>query len=109
MLDYILQHSEVPKNAVFINTIVTTQLQEKIAEKHGVTTYKTYTGFKHIAEAMARIERDNHAYIFSCEESYGYLPSMDVRDKDGISIALLCIEMAKSYYTQGKNNDRSLA
>lgn len=106
LLDYILQlkkaSNTLQKNSIFINTIVTTFLQEHIAKSYGLEVIKTYTGFKNIAEPMAQIEKEGKSFVFSCEESYGYLASMEVRDKDGISIALLCIEMAKYYFSKGK-------
>lgn len=111
LLDYILlakkNTNTLLDNSVFINTIVTTTLQEKIAKRNGVDTMKTFTGYKNIAEAMATVEKEGKNYVFSCEESYGYLSSMSVRDKDGISVSLLCVEMAKYYSSQGKLlNDR---
>lgn len=106
LLDYILfakkEKNVLKDNSVFINTIVTTTLQEKIAKTFGLTTYKAFTGFKNIAETMAIVEKEQKNFIFSCEESYGYIASMDVRDKDGISISMLCIEMAKYYASKGK-------
>ncbi len=91
----------LPKQGVFINTFVTSNLQEKIAQSYGISTIKTYTGFKNIAKAMSILEKkDALHYVFSCEESYGYLPSTAVRDKDGISICLLCADMAKFYASQ---------
>lgn len=113
LLDYIAtrlqQHALLPENGVFINTIVTSSMQEKIAESHGLKTIKTYTGFKNIAEAMKKIEESRELnFVFSCEESYGYLPSMAVRDKDGIATSLLCVDMAKFYKSKGMSLQEKL-
>lgn len=106
LFDYILfakkEQNTLKDNSVFINTIVTTSLQEKIAKTYGLATLKAFTGFKNIAEMMMKVEKDKKNFIFSCEESYGYIASMAVRDKDGISISMLCIEMAKYYASKGK-------
>ena len=106
LLDYIISRKKAQglfeKGGIFINTIVTTLLQEKIAAYHDVTTAKVYTGYKNIAAYMKKIEDENLGeFIFSCEESYGYLSSMAVRDKDAISTSMLCIDMAKFYASQG--------
>lgn len=107
LLHFILSHEEVLHTnksitPVFINTIVTTTLQEKIARAHGVEVLSGYTGFKNIALFMREIDKsDGRRFIFACEESYGYLASDEVRDKDGISIAILCMNMAKKYHDEG--------
>ncbi len=102
LLDYVLSYTKKSKkNAVFINTIVTTDLHEKIACHHGIEVYKVYTGFKNIAMGIAKFETKHKQCLFACEESYGYMASMEVRDKDGISIALLCMQMALEYKEKG--------
>ncbi len=106
LLDYIVsrkkEHGLLGKKGIFINTVVTSLLQEKIAASYDIATAKVYTGFKNIAEYMKKIESEHMGeFVFSCEESYGFLSSMAVRDKDGISTSMLCIDMAKFYASQG--------
>jgi phosphoglucomutase len=104
---YILERkkarNELPANGVVIKTIVTTELQSKIAQSFGVRVIDTLTGFKYIGDWMSTMERDGSGtYIFGGEESYGYLPIDFVRDKDGIATCYFVAEAANYYATQGK-------
>ncbi len=76
-------------------TIVTTDLQRRIAEAHSVEIHEVLTGFKYIAEQMRVLDhkKSHKRYVFGGEESYGYLPINFVRDKDALSSALLLCEM----------------
>ncbi len=73
-------------------TIVTTELQRLIADSYGIQTIETLTGFKYIAEQIAK---DSENYLFGGEESFGYLPIHWVRDKDSLSSALALAELAE--------------
>lgn len=81
------------KDPYICKTIVTTDLQRKIAEANSVRVVETLTGFKYIAEA---ISNDPENYLFGGEESYGYLPVPWVRDKDSISSAIALASLANS-------------
>ena len=77
LLDYICsqrqKHGKMPANPVFVKTIVTMDLAEKIAEHYGVETINVLTGFKFIGEVIGRLEKQGRAadYICGFEESYG--------------------------------------
>lgn len=106
LLHYILstkqQHGTLPQNGVMLKTIVTSELGAHIAEKYGVATVNTLTGFKYIAEKIAEYERTGeYSYLFGYEESYGYLIETFVRDKDAVQVALKVAEMAAFYEMQG--------
>lgn len=106
LLHYILstkqQHGTLPQNGVMLKTIVTSELGAHIAEKYGVATVNTLTGFKYIAEKIAEYERTgDYSYLFGYEESYGYLIETFVRDKDAVQVALKVAEMAAFYEMQG--------
>jgi phosphomannomutase len=73
-------------------TIVTTELQRLIADGYGIKTVETLTGFKYIAEQVAK---DPENYLFGGEESFGYLPVHWVRDKDSLSSAVALAELAE--------------
>ena len=94
----------LPKKPVFVKTIVTTEFQRKIAEEYGATTFDVLTGFKYIAELIKSFENSSsgYSYIFGGEESYGYLISTEVRDKDAISAAVLTVEMTLYLRSRGK-------
>lgn len=87
------QLGRLTKNDFIVKTIVTTDLFIKIAEHYNVGHYNVLTGFKFIADIIAKNEGKKH-YIGGGEESYGYLAGDFVRDKDAISAAVLVSECA---------------
>lgn len=95
----------LPKRPAFIKTIVTTNLQRRVAEHYGAECYDTLTGFKHIAALIRDFESrsDGPQFIMGDEESYGYLIGTEVRDKDAIAAALLCAEMTAYHYSHGRS------
>jgi len=104
LLEYILSSrkelDQLPDNSIMFNTVVTSDLGEKIADKYGVQTEKTLTGFKFIGEKVAKYEINNEkTYVFGYEESYGSLISDFVRDKDATQACLMLAE-ACAYYQQ---------
>jgi phosphoglucomutase len=107
LLDYIfstkLEKGTMPKHPVIFNTVVTSDLGEKVADSYHVETEKTLTGFKFIGEKIAKYEV-NHLkdFVFGYEESYGYLVEPFVRDKDAIQSCLLLAEAITYYKNQGK-------
>ena len=107
LLDYICaqrtKHGKMSKNPVFIKTIVTMDLAEKIADHYGVETVNVLTGFKFIGEQIGMLEKAGRVddYIYGFEESYGYLTGSYVRDKDGVNAAFMICEMFAFYKTRG--------
>ena len=91
-------------NEYVVNTIVTTDLINKIAESMGVKCFETLTGFKYIAEVIREQEQSGSGatYIAGGEESYGYMIGDFVRDKDGIAACAIIAEMAAVAKDQGK-------
>lgn len=109
MLHYILsnlkEQGRLKENSYFVKTIVTTNLQETIANQFGVEGFSTLTGFKWICEKMNEMEA-NHPeknFVFATEESFGYLNHDFARDKDGVSSVSLMAEVALFYKEQGMN------
>ncbi|WP_449351757.1 phospho-sugar mutase [Streptomyces shaanxiensis] len=79
----------------FAESIVSSSLLGRIAEKAGLPYEETLTGFKWIA----RVEGLRYGY----EEALGYCVDPDgVRDKDGITAALLITELASELKEQGR-------
>ncbi|MFD7719578.1 phospho-sugar mutase [Streptomyces sp. NPDC059814] len=80
---------------VFAESIVSSSLLGRIAEKAGLGHEETLTGFKWIA----RVDGLRYGY----EEALGYCVDPDgVRDKDGITAALLVAELASVLKEQGR-------
>lgn len=84
-----------------VNTIVTTELIDKICEGFGVKCFSVLTGFKNIAAIIRDLE-GKEKFIAGGEESYGYLVGDFVRDKDGVSACAMVAEAIAYYKTQGK-------
>lgn len=86
----------VSADAVFANSIVSSRLLAAIAAEAGIRHEEMLTGFKWIA----RVPGLRYGY----EEAIGYCVDPDhVRDKDGISAALMLAEMAAGLRTQGRS------
>lgn len=84
-----------------IKTIVTSELIKVIAEDFNVKCYDVLTGFKWIADKVLSLE-GKEKYIGGGEESYGYMPSDMVRDKDAVATCCLLAEMAAWAKQQGR-------
>lgn len=112
------------QNAVLIKTFVTTPMQEAVATWHGLKTINTLTGFKWLGEKLAGYEAEMKAklyekeglavdydacdvwtkaelmldystyFVFGGEESYGYLASDKLRDKDANAAVVMFCELA---------------
>ncbi|MFD4567325.1 phospho-sugar mutase [Streptomyces sp. NPDC058467] len=79
----------------FAESIVSSSLLGRIAERAGLPYEETLTGFKWIA----RVDGLRYGY----EEALGYCVDPDgVRDKDGITAALLVTELASELKEQGR-------
>ena len=106
LLDYLIgamkRAGKLPAHPAALKTIVTTEMARAVAEANGLDCYDTFTGFKFMAEKMNELESaGKNTVIFSYEESYGYMLGDYVRDKDAVTAALVCTEMAAWYYGQG--------
>lgn len=107
LLDYVCdrmkQNKSMPEDAVFVKTIVTTDMAERIADHYGVRTVNVLTGFKFIGEQIGLLEKEGkkESYILGFEESFGYLSGTHVRDKDAVNGAFLICEMFSYYATKG--------
>ncbi len=99
----VAQH-KMPEHPVMFNTVVTSDLGEKVAADYGVETEKTLTGFKFIGEKVAKYEVTHEKnYVFGYEESYGSLVKPFVRDKDAPQALLILAEACAFYKQQGKD------
>lgn len=106
LFDYICRHKKpLPRKAVAVRSIVSTPLVDAIAADYGVEIQETLIGFKYIGEKIDQLGKD---YIFGFEEGNGYLAFDHMRDKDGVSTAMLVCEMAAEYKAQGLTLDKAL-
>lgn len=104
-LNYLIKNkTDLPANAAFIKTIVTTELFRKIAVLNGYACFDVLTGFKYVAEKIREWEDEDSpfTFIFGGEESYGYLYGKETRDKDALIMSALIAEMAGFAKRQNK-------
>lgn len=100
----LVKQGKMPENPVMFNTVVTSDLGEKVASDYGVSTEKTLTGFKFIGEKVAKYEKTHEKnYVFGYEESYGSLIKPFVRDKDAPQACLMLAEACAYYKEHGKD------
>jgi len=83
----------LPVNGAIVKTVVTTELQDRIAESFSLKVFNVLTGFKYIGEKIKYFESaGNYKYVFGGEESYGFLAGTYARDKDAVASTLLISE-----------------
>ncbi len=93
--------SGLPKDGVFVKTIVTTNLADAIAKYYGVKLIEVLTGFKYIGQQIHKFEQTGKGtYLFGFEESYGCLIGTHARDKDAIVATMALCEAAAYYKTK---------
>ena len=107
LLEYILSERQkkgtLPANGVMFDTIVTSELGDRICEAYGIEVEKTLTGFKFIGDKVyAHESGDKRPFVFGYEESYGCLIGDFVRDKDAVQASLMLCEAAAYYLSEGK-------
>jgi len=84
-------------------SIVSSPLLGHIAKALGARYEETLTGFKWIANRAMELEKaDGVEFVFGYEEALGYTVGDVVRDKDGVSAAVLAAEIAAVLRAQGR-------
>ena len=82
-------------DGVYAASIVSSSMLGKVAAAHGRPYAETLTGFKWIARVPG--------LVYGYEEALGYCVAPHlVRDKDGVSAALLTVELAAALKAQGR-------
>ncbi|MDO4565975.1 MAG: phospho-sugar mutase, partial [Oscillospiraceae bacterium] len=106
LINYLLEGRKkagtMPENGAMVKSIVTGDMGKAICERYGVRMFESLTGFKNICGRIPLLHELGYEYLFGYEESIGYAASEQVRDKDGVSAAMLLIEAAAFYKKQGK-------
>ena len=83
------------KTGVLACSLVSSPALAEIAKKYGFDSEETLTGFKYIGKV--------NGLLFGFEEALGYLVDPDkVRDKDGISAAIVFLDLVRSLKKEGK-------
>ena len=104
--DYILSQEQVAKPVV-ASTVVSSRMLAAIATQHGAVHVETLTGFKWLARADAEVPGGTLVYAY--EEAIGHCVDPDaVRDKDGISAAVLVCDLVAALKARGSSVPRAL-
>ena len=88
---------------IVLASLVSSPMLGVIAKALGVRYEETLTGFKWIANrAIDLLKSEGLRFVFGFEEALGYTVGTNVRDKDGISAAVIAAELAALRAEQGK-------
>lgn len=94
MADYVLRNHRGDVVPIVINSIVSSPMLASIAAQYGARFETTLTGFKWIANAAMDLEAAGVGeFVFGYEEALGYTVGPLVRDKDGVSAALVFADL----------------
>lgn len=101
--DYILSQVEpgpVTDHTVVASSLVSSRMLAAIAKEHGVRHVETLTGFKWLSRAD--VDLPSCTLVYAYEEAIGHCvdPSA-VRDKDGISAAVLLCDLVTALRDRG--------
>ena len=100
--DFILKNHDGPTIPIVINSIVSSPMLGSLAAARGAIHDVTLTGFKWIVEAgLTKEEAGEGTFVFGYEEALGYSVGKTVRDKDGISAALVFCDLVESLRLDG--------
>ncbi len=99
---YLLERDGGGPEALVVSSFVSSPMLGDIARAHGATWVRTLTGHKWIHNEAMRLEAEaGLRFVFGYEEALGYAPGTVVRDKDGISSAVLVAELARACKARG--------
>tara|TARA_Y100000590_G_scaffold128994_1_gene147478 strand:- start:23768 stop:25459 length:1692 start_codon:yes stop_codon:yes gene_type:complete len=95
-----LLNKEKEGDRLVVTTVVSSRLLSKLADFHKVKYAETLTGFKWIVRPG--LKDTTSRFVFGYEEALGFAIGDSVRDKDGITAALLFSELAAGLKSDGK-------
>ena len=102
--DYLLANHRSPTVPIVASSIVSSPMMELVANEHGARYERTLTGFKWIVKAgLALEEQGVGTFVYGYEEALGYALTQLVRDKDGLSAALLFTDLVADLRDTGQS------
>jgi phosphoglucomutase/phosphomannomutase len=112
----------LPASPIFVNTLVTSSLQREIARRYGCQVIgDLMVGFKYMGDVLGHLERSGafpppggptdrdrvegtlDDFVFTTEESHGYLLTPRVRDKDACGAAVHLAALASKLKDEGRD------
>jgi len=101
LADDLLEKTESQPKRLVISSILSPPLLGKIAEAHGARWEQTLVGHGWINHRAIEVEEEGYRYIIGYDDALGYGATTFVRDKDGISAALLVADFAARCKARG--------
>lgn len=108
LLNYRIKQTPKLNNRIMFQSIVSSGLAKALASINNIEYKEVLTGFKYIAEEIKLLPTD-YNFIFGYEESYGFLASSFVRDKDAVQMVPLIIKYASELNNKGTTLKEELA
>jgi phosphomannomutase len=94
LADFALERAPRAPQPLVVQSIVSSPMLRSIAAAHDAHCEQTLTGFKWIwTAALDLMAKGDLSFVFGFEEALGYCVGQLVRDKDGISAALMLSEL----------------
>lgn len=101
--DYLLEGYGHPERPIVASSVVSSPMMGLVALARGARHEVTLTGFKWIVNAgLALEEAGEGRFIYGYEEALGYSVGGVVRDKDGLSAALIFTDLAADLADRGQ-------
>ncbi|MCB9614175.1 MAG: phospho-sugar mutase [Sandaracinus sp.] len=100
---YLLEQGPAAPNRLVVASVVSSPMVIAIGHFHGAWSELTLTGHKWIQNRGLELEaREGVRFVFGYEEALGYAVSPAVRDKDGITAAIVMADLAAWCGHQGR-------
>ncbi len=99
LADHLLRQGAHTAEDVVATTVVSSRLLSKLAASAGVSYGEALTGFKWVV----RTPQAGQRFRFGYEEALGYCVGGLVRDKDGVTAALVIAELAAQLHAEGSS------
>jgi phosphomannomutase len=103
LADYLLEQQPGGPERMVATTVVSSRLLRRIADAHGVGYNETLTGLKWLARAADLAEAAGQRMVIGYEEALGVMIGDAVRDKDGMSAALVLADCAAFERARGRS------
>ncbi len=103
LAEELLEHGDHPEPRGVANTIVSSTRLARIAQAHGVRYAATLTGFKWLARVSMALAAEGGTLVLGYEEALGYSVGGLVRDKDGVSAALIAVDLVAASKAAGRS------
>ena len=103
LADELLKYGNYEGEKLVVTTIVSTSMLQKVAALYGARCVETLTGFKWLAHEGIKQQGRGGTFVVGFEEAIGYSVGPIVRDKDGVSAALIFADLASRTLAQGRS------